>query len=173
MIEFGTGTCYSSDTVVVTIDSLPILNVTGSDVFCVNEGEVSLSSFSPFGGTWEGDGVVESQAGTFNSGIGVGDWDLIYWYTDPLTSCSDTTTHIVTILDIPIVFAGDDVEFCNQPIPSTLEGFSPGLSDGGSGEFYGFDAFGAISLDGTVDPSFAGVGSFEVVYQFIKCNRLY
>ncbi|MAO46120.1 MAG: hypothetical protein CL823_03125 [Crocinitomicaceae bacterium] len=167
MIEFGTGTCYSSDTVVVTIDSLPILNVTGSDVFCVNEGEVSLSSFSPFGGTWEGDGVVDSQAGTFNSGIGVGDWDLIYWYTDPLTSCSDTTTHVVTILDIPTVFAGDDVEFCNQPIPSTLEGFSPGLSDGGSGEFYGLgDAFGAISPDGIVDPSFTGVGSFEVVYQF-------
>jgi GTP-binding protein Era len=41
--------------------------------------------------------VVDDSLGTFDTGIGVAVWDLIYYYTDPLTNCSDTTTHTVTV----------------------------------------------------------------------------
>ena len=91
------------------------------------------------GGTWEGDGVDDAEEGTFNTAIGVGDWNLFYWYTDPTTQCSDTVAHLVTVQDIPVVDAGPDVTFCNQPIPGQILGFSPGLNEGGIGVFYGLE----------------------------------
>ena len=107
-IETGVGTCYSIDTITVTIDPLPVLSLGGDDVFCVNDEVMPLTTFNPVGGTWEGDGVVDSTAGTFDTSIGVGDWDLFYWYTDPETTCSDTIEHLVTVQDIPVVYAGND-----------------------------------------------------------------
>ena len=89
-LEFGVGTCYSTDIVTLTVDPLPVLTLGGNDVFCVNDEVMPLTTFNPVGGTWEGDGVVDSTAGTFDTSIGVGDWDLFYWYTDPETTCSDT-----------------------------------------------------------------------------------
>ena len=125
-----------------------------------------LTTFNPVGGTWEGDGVVDPTAGTFDTSIGVGDWDLFYWYTDPETTCSDTIEHLVTVQEIPVVYAGNDTSFCNQPIPGQILGYSPELNEGGPGIFYGLgEAEAAVSETGEVDPSVIGVGTFEVVYQ--------
>ena len=168
LLETGSGTCYSFDFVTVTVDPLPVLELSGNDVFCVNDGIVPLTDFTPQGGTWEGTGVVDAISGTFDAGTGVGIYDdLFYWYTDPTTNCSDTISHQVIVQEIPVVYAGPDTSFCNQPIPGQIEGFSPGFSEGGTGFFYGLgDADGAVTPTGQVDPSLTGVGEFEVVYSF-------
>jgi PKD repeat protein len=71
------------------------------------------------------------------------------------------------VQDIPAVYAGPDVTFCNQPIESQLVDFSPGLFEGGEGYFTGIGAAsGAVSSTGVVDPSVTGIGTFEVVYTF-------
>ena len=168
MIEFGDGTCYSFDFVTVTIDPLPVITLGPSDLFCVNDTTVNLTSFTPPGGTWEGEGVEDPASGTFNTVTeGVGNWDLFYWYTDPTTLCSDTVFHIVTVQNIPVVDAGPDVTFCNQPLPAQLLDFSPGLSEGGLGVFTGIgDATGAVSSTGEFDPSALANGTYDVVYTF-------
>jgi len=169
LLEYGVGTCYSTDIVNVTIDPLPIITLGGGDVVCENDGIVNLSTFDPLGGVWEGTGVLDDENGTFNADVGVGDWDLIYWYTDPLTTCSDTAAYMVNVQEIPEVYAGPDTSFCNQPIPGNILGFSPGLTEGGVGYFYGLDDAalpGAVSTNGAVDPSVTGIGTFEVVYSF-------
>ena len=116
IIEFGSGTCYSTDTVTVTVDPLPVLTLGDNDVFCVNDEVMPLTTFNPVGGTWEGDGVADPTAGTFDTSIGVGDWDLFYWYTDPETTCSDTIAHLVTVQEIPVVYAGNDTSFCKERV---------------------------------------------------------
>ena len=52
LLETGSGTCYSFDFVTVTVDPLPVLELSGNDVFCVND-IVPLTDFTPQGGTWE------------------------------------------------------------------------------------------------------------------------
>ena len=166
-MEYGSGTCYSTDQVVVTVDALPVINLLSDDVFCVNDGDISLTTFTPTGGTWEGTGVSDAQSGIFDAGTGVGVYDLFYWYTDPLTQCSDTVSHQVTVQDIPVVNAGPDIALCNQNISEQLVGFSPGLGQGGTGLFYGIgDAEGHVTPTGSIVPSDLGVGTYDVVYEF-------
>ena len=58
LLEYGAGTCYSSDVITVTVDPLPVIILGGDDVFCANDEIMQLTTFNPDGGTWEGDGVV-------------------------------------------------------------------------------------------------------------------
>ena len=109
LLEFGYGTCYTRDTVTVNVDALPVIALSSDDVFCVNDGEPLLTTFTPTGGTWEGPGVVDASNGVFavdGSATGVGDYDLLYWYQDPSTGCRDTAYHEVLVQDIPEVIRG-------------------------------------------------------------------
>ena len=170
LLEFGYGTCYTRDTVTVNVDALPVIALSSDDVFCVNDGEPLLTTFTPTGGTWEGPGVVDASNGVFavdGSATGVGDYDLLYWYQDPSTGCRDTAYHEVLVQDIPEVSAGLDTVFCDQPIAGTLEGFSPGLTEGGAGYWTGLGAAaGAVTEEGLYDPSLSGLGVFEAVYTY-------
>ena len=170
LLEYGYGTCYTRDTVTVNVDALPVITLGSDDVFCVNDGEPLLTTFTPTGGTWEGPGVVDAGLGVFAvdaSETGVGTFDLLYWYEDPLTGCRDTVEHAVLVQEIPVVDAGLDTVFCDQPIPGTLEGFSPGLSELGTGFWTGLGgASGALDADGNYDPNISGLGTFEAVYTY-------
>jgi len=99
--EFGTGTCYSIDSLVVDILPLPVMDPGPDAEFCGNEGLVTLQDFSPAGGTWEGPGIVDASLGVFDTSIGAADYDLIYFYTDGLTTCTDTVERVVTIHPVP------------------------------------------------------------------------
>jgi len=167
ILEYGYGTCYTSDILVLEIDPLPIISLQSNDEFCANNGEVNLTAFSPIGGTWEGVGVVDETEGTFDVSVGVGQWDLLYSYTDLLTTCTDTALHQVLVQDIPAVFAGLDTIFCNQPLLGFFEGNSPGVNQGGDGYFYGIGASElAVNPLGEFNPSITGPGSFSVIYTF-------
>jgi PKD repeat protein len=163
--SFGSGTCYTKDSLTVTIDPLPTISLGDDDVFCLNDTLMPLATASPSGGTWEGTGVDGTD---FNTLVGAGPYDLFYWYEDPVTGCADTVDHHVTVQPLPLVNAGADLTLCDQPIPETLTGFSPPLNGpGGSGQFYGLGgAASAVTLDGTFDPSISGVGTFQVVYLY-------
>lgn len=163
--SYGSGTCYTKDSLTVTIDPLPAIALGGDDFFCLNDTVMPLATATPEGGQWEGPGATGTD---FNTLVGVGGYDLIYWYEDPVTGCADTADHHVTVHPLPFVDAGPDVTLCDQPIPENLSGFSPPLTGpGGSGLFYGLGgAAGAVTSAGTFDPSLSGVGTFHVVYLY-------
>ena len=169
LLEYGYGTCYTQDERVIHIDPLPVVTTSGSDLFCENEGTVVLASGAPVGGIWEGTGITDAT-GDFATGLpltGPGTYPLEYWFEDPLTGCRDTAEHSVTVQPIPVVDAGLDTVFCNQPIAGSLLGFSPGLNDDGTGTWSGLGGLmGAIAPDGTVDPNLAGTGTFGAVYTY-------
>jgi large repetitive protein len=169
LLEYGSGTCYTFDDVVVHVDPLPVVTTSVTDLFCENDGTVVLASGAPAGGTWEGNGITNGN-GDFATGLpltGPGTYPLEYWYEDPMTGCRDTAQHSVTVQPIPTVDAGLDTTFCNQPIPGDLLGFAPGLAEDGTGSWSGLGALaGAVAADGTVDPSVAGAGTFGAVYTY-------
>lgn len=162
--EYGASTCYSKDSLIVTVNPLPEVSVLADDVFCLNDTLMPLSAASPLDGTWEGPGVEGSE---FNTLVGAGGYDVFYWYTSPLTACSDTADHHVTVQPLPLVFAGSDLTLCNQPIEEVLTGYAPLDGFGGTAFFYGLGgASDAVTADGIFNPVAAGVGTFQIVYSF-------
>ena len=100
--------CIDTTNVVeIIVFPLPIIELGPSDTFCVNDGIVELTEFSPQGpdgGYWEGPGVVDETGGMFDvdaTSTGVGDWELFFWYEDLVTGCRDTLWHDVTVNPMP------------------------------------------------------------------------
>lgn len=164
LLEVGSGTCYSADEVQVVVDPLPVLALDGADAFCLNDTLMPLAAATPVGGTWEGPGVVGND---FETLIGAGAYEVVYWYEEPATGCRDTVVHEVLVQALPVVAAGPDLVLCDQPIVEVLAGYAPGLSEAGNGAFYGLGgAAAATTAGGVFSPVDAGVGTFEVVYAF-------
>jgi PKD repeat protein len=100
-LEFGAGTCFTTDQVTVTVLPLPVMSVTDNPVFCGNQGISDLGDFSPIGGWWEGTGIADANLGTFDPSIGQGNYPVFYWYTDLGTGCSDTLDVTVSVSPVP------------------------------------------------------------------------
>jgi large repetitive protein len=100
-IEYGAGTCYSVDDLEILVNPLPSMSPGPDETICGNLSPFDLSGFSPASGTWEGPGITDGVLGTFDPIIGVGDYDVYYFYTDPLTNCTDTVWKVVTVSPVP------------------------------------------------------------------------
>jgi len=94
--------CSNTDDVQVTVVDPTAANA-GNDInVCVNVAPFNLTGFSPAGGSWSGNGIVNSATGTFNPAIaGVGAHKLIY---SPAASlCIYKDSILVTVLPAPTV----------------------------------------------------------------------
>lgn len=100
-LEFGSGTCFTSDQMTVEVLGLPELTVPENPVFCGNDGISDLGLFSPTGGFWEGTGISDASAGTFDPSGGEGTYEVFYTYTDPATGCADTLDVSVAVSPVP------------------------------------------------------------------------
>ncbi len=85
-----------------TVYNPPTVNAGKSvDTICLNNGNLTLSGYSPSGGTWSGTAVT--SGGVFNpSTSGVGLFTLKYIYTDT-TGCIDSATKNIKVVDKPTV----------------------------------------------------------------------
>jgi hypothetical protein len=87
--------CENTDTISITVHSLPSVAFSFlTDSVCVTYAPIVLSGGLPGGGTYSGTGVT---AGNFDPATGVGNYTLIYTYTDG-NGCtsSDTESMLVT-----------------------------------------------------------------------------
>ncbi|MCB9189479.1 MAG: PKD domain-containing protein [Flavobacteriales bacterium] len=154
----GVGTCQTTDELDVTVDPLPVVDAGSDQSVCIDNGMMILIG-SPAGGTWSGTNIT--SAGIFDpESAGAGVFTLTYTYSDPVTDCENFDDVIVTVNDLPIVNAGNDTTFCNQPVPAFLSGIPTG---------------GIWSGTNITDPSGefipTGVGLFEVYYTFTDGNN--
>lgn len=164
-LSAGTGSCSSSDTMVVTVQPAPTAVVTGEDSFCFGEEDATLSVATPVGGTWMGMGVMDATLGTFDASLSPDIYELSYIFVDAASGCTDTAWQQVAILSLPDVHAGADLTICNEPIPFQLEQPSPSFNESGVGYFLGLDnAITAVSEDGWMDPSVLSPGAHSVAY---------
>lgn len=126
-LEFGSGTCYTTDEMVVTVLGLPQMTVTPDPVFCGNAGVSSLGDFSPAGGWWEGAGIADDQNGTFDPSMGDGSYTVFYLYEDQATGCSDTLSVNVAVSPVPVAQFTAEPQSCTNAV-MTLQNQSSGAA---------------------------------------------
>lgn len=117
--------CSQSDTVEISVFQ-PILEVNaGPDTTYCNSSTIeTLQGYSPPGGTWTGNGVVNPD-GFDPSAAGTGTHELIYSYTDG-NGCFDQDTVLITVVDPVPPVAGPDTIVCINSSPVTLTGTPAG-----------------------------------------------
>lgn len=85
--------CVGTDTVNVTINTLPTVTGTASaSTVCVDDADVTLTG-APAGGAWSGPGVTGAN---FDPSVGAGAQTLTYNFTDA-NGCSGSATVTVTV----------------------------------------------------------------------------
>ncbi|KAB2914487.1 MAG: T9SS type A sorting domain-containing protein [Bacteroidetes bacterium] len=105
--------CQSTKTDSVTINDLPVVNLTAPGSHCQNTGLVSLTA-SPTGGAWSGPSVTGTDFNTNTSGAG--SFTLKYSYTDPTTGCLGEKTTPITINATPIADFMPSTNMGNKPL---------------------------------------------------------
>ena len=99
----GAGNCLTRDTMIMTIHALPIVNAGNDLEFCLTDAAQNLVG-APVGGTWTGTGITNSSAGTFDPQVAtVGLHEIVYSFTDPITTCVNTDTLYVDVHPLPVV----------------------------------------------------------------------
>lgn len=131
--------CSGNAQMVVNITNSVNVNAGGNQTLCDNGNPVSLTGFSPAGGTWSGNGVT--SGGIFTPGPNVlGAQTLTYRVTQ--NNCTVQATKTVTVNAAPTVLVGNDQNICNNASPLQLTGFSP---TGGTWTGNGVSATGLFS----------------------------
>ena len=177
--SIGTGTCLSTDTRELEIRPLPAIALSVDDpTVCDGTPATWSAAFSgatgPYAWTWsasvggaDGTGVTAS-AGT-DVDLSAGPTEAASIVVVDATGCTDSLSLSVDILALPDVSGGGDTVFCNTGIAGQLEGFSPGLTDNGTGSWAGIGgALPAVGADGSFAPDLSGTGQFQAVYTYTE-----
>jgi hypothetical protein len=101
--------CQVSNTISVTVNSLPNVNLTITDSLCVNAAAVTLTGGTPTGGTYSGQGVAAGVLYPAVAGLGL--HQVTYIYTDG-NGCSNMDNSSIRILDKPHPNIGNDTMIC-------------------------------------------------------------
>jgi hypothetical protein len=144
-----TGT--SSYSITSVCPSNPITN-SGLPTLCSNAAPITLSQFSPAGGTYSGTGVTGGQ---FDPSVG--SQNITYDYTDSY-GCSFSSIGTILVNTAPVVTLGSQATLCSNDNLYTINGESPA---GGT-----FSGVGVSS--NTFDPA---SGTQVVTYSYTDGNN--
>ncbi|HRH68613.1 MAG TPA: PKD domain-containing protein [Flavobacteriales bacterium] len=118
--NFGTGTCATSDQVEVQVLPAPVLDLPPDIMRCADSAPEPLNA-TPAGGIWVGPGVTGPPYAFDPAAVAPGLYVLTYTYSDG-SGCTSSGDITATVMALPLVSAGPDVELCDQPIPFQLSG---------------------------------------------------
>lgn len=156
-VEYVDGLCTYNDTVVVTVNPLPIVAIAGAaNQYCVTENTPVQLFGLPAGGTFSGSGVT-AGAGTFRpSTAGAGIKVLSYTYTDA-NSCTAVARDTVEVFAQPVVtLTTSRGLYCIYDVADTLRGTPIG------GTYAGPGVSGNLFSPATAG---AGIHSITYIYQ--------
>jgi len=142
----------ASSTFTFTVNAALVVTAGSDEAICTNASALTLTGFSPAGGTWSGNGV--SAAGVFTPASSlVGAQTLTYTVTQ--NGCTASATKAVTVNLGTTVTAGTDESVCSDAAAFSLSGFSPA---GGTWSGNG------VSAAGVFTPTAALVGTQTLTY---------
>jgi gliding motility-associated-like protein len=158
----GSGTCLTSDQMVVTVNGLPTIDVGNNASICLNDSiqinGVITGGQAPFNVSWNFPATLSNA--TIASPIAFPAVTTNYTVTvTDNNQCVDTDNIIISVNGLPTVNAGNNLTLCNQPIVEVLTGFSP--TTGGTGTWSGP---GITNPNGQFTSP--GVGTYWVYYEF-------
>ncbi|HEY1039448.1 MAG TPA: PKD domain-containing protein [Bacteroidia bacterium] len=156
--------CSSKDTIIVTVQNPSIVNAGANDTLCLNAGVLTLTGFTPAGGTWSGTAV---SGNTFDPSVaGAGTTTLTYNFGSG--TCASSGTRDVVVQALPAIVPGSNVTVCVDAADFNMSGFSPA-----GGTWSGTGITNAAL--GTFDASAAGLGAHTLNYSYTDpstgCNN--
>lgn len=156
--SYGSGTCATSDQLVVSVVPATLLNVMPAFAQCIDEAPMPLTG-TPLGGTWSGSGVNGPPWLFDPAAAGAGAHTLTYAFSNG-NGCASSASVSATVNTLPVVNAGPDVVLCDQPIPYQLNGAPAG------GTWSGTTV--PVTPGGEITPS--GVANDVLTYSYTDAN---
>lgn len=102
VISNGAGNCLTRDTMLFTVNPLPIVTIGADQQFCPSDNPINFSG-SPANGVWSGNGITDALLGTFDPGIApVGTNTIVYTFTNPITGCINRDTLLAIVHPMPV-----------------------------------------------------------------------
>lgn len=148
------GTCSSSATETISVVNSPVVNLPNfSTSICDNSAAFLLSGGTPLGGVYSGPGISNNMFDPSVSGMGS---HLVTYTYSNAAGCSDFNTATLTVLPGTAVTLGSFNDVCDSSSLVILSGGSPT-----TGYYTGT---GVDTLNGTFDPTIAGVGTHTITY---------
>lgn len=141
----------------IEVNALPTVTFGAIADFCVNDPAMMLTSGSPTGGAYSGNGVSGVMFDPTTAGVG--SHTLVYTFTDA-NGCSDTAQQTAVVHALPTVTFAALADVCENDSALALTGGSPA---GGT-----YSGTGVSS--GNFDPLAAGVGTHTITYSFTDAN---
>ncbi len=115
---FGVGSCEVSDTKTVLVVDLGFVTAGPDETTCLTYEPITLSGYSPAGGTWSGVGIVDPVNGIFDPAVAQpGSHILTYTYVDELSGCSISPTKEIVVYPMAEAdFISPEVACRNSPV---------------------------------------------------------
>ncbi len=155
----SSGNCVGEAFRTITVNPLPVVQLTGQDAACISLPPFLLTCGSPAGGIYSGSGV-NSLTGYFDPSSGAGPHMITYTFTD-FSGCSATASRTLNVNSLPLVQLANQPTVCISASPFVLTGGNPA---GGT-----YSGTGVNSTTGIFDPA-TGPGSYLVNYLFTDGN---
>ena len=143
--------CVGTKSQNVVVHASPVVEAGAVSTICDNASNLTITGFSPSGGTWTGNGVTSS--GVF-SPTTAGDGTHVLTYTVSANGCSGSDTKVMTVNKAPTTSAGGDQGICANANSITLNGTPNGGTWSGPG----------VSQSGTFTPSANLTGTNTLTY---------
>lgn len=153
-----TTTCSNTIRKQVAVRALPQLSFNNvRDIYCI-AGNSSTMQATPSGGIFTIDGIVATQFSP--ASLGLGTYEVVYTYTDPATTCSNTLRKTVEVVTIPeINFVNLPTQVCKNEGAITLSATPAG---------------GSFTINGTsatvLNPANLSQGDYLIQYNYIDPN---
>lgn len=145
--------CAAADTMIVSMDSLPVLTFPPLAALCIDLPPLPLANATPPGGTYSGPGVSAAYFDPAQTGPGT--FILNYAYTDSLTACMADISTSIQVHPLPDPGFAPLAPLCVSDPPFPLSGGTPA---GGTYSGPGVSA-------GWFDPAI-GAGSHTLSYAY-------
>jgi len=154
------GNCILPASVTINVTDEAQVNITAVNAICDNAEAFNLSA-TPGGGTWNGPGITDTNAGTFDPAV-AGDGSHTITYNIGGTCPADGSTSIeVTEFIQPEITAPSDM--CINESAITLTATPSGGAWTGP----------SVNNDGVFDPSAAGIGNHSITYTIAgNCEQI-
>ncbi|MCF8298190.1 MAG: T9SS type A sorting domain-containing protein, partial [Saprospiraceae bacterium] len=150
--------CVDSAQTTITVNALPNVTLTAFSNVCVSEPSFNLIGHSPLGGTYSGNGIIDSTFTPSNAGVGT--HIITYKYSD-INACVDSAQQTITVNSLPIVTLATLDSVCvSEPIVFLTGGLPTGGTYTGIG----------VNTSGELIPSIAGIGVHTITYKYSDVN---
>lgn len=157
--------CTNTLSFVVKVNPKPTVSASAQNDRCESDTAFVLSGHSPIGGTYSGNGVVNSGSSFSAVQAGVGTHSLTYSFTNGF-SCTDSAFTSVKVNANPILSLSAIPDFCEDAGRQDLGSYLSADSSG-TGIFVGQ----GMLNDSIFSPNSIGGGNYQLNYRYTDNNN--